>query len=106
MMYNYYVYIMASKKYGTLYIGVTNDLINRVSQYKQGTCRGIRNTRSRLVYYENSGYIQDAIVREKQLKNWHRDWKINLIERENLTLDRFIPHVFWRDGSRNEFGMT
>jgi putative endonuclease len=83
---SYYVYILASRRYGTLYIGVTNDLAKRLEQHRWG--QGSKFVKSygvyRLVYvetYENPG---DAIRREKQLKKWNRDWKIELIERDNL----------------------
>lgn len=77
----YFVYIMASAPRGTLYIGVTNDLIKRVNEHKQGT--GSRFTHDyaihRLVYYEMTTDIEAALMREKRLKKWNREWKINLI---------------------------
>jgi putative endonuclease len=82
----YYVYILASGLHGTLYIGVTNNLRTRLEQYRSG--RGSefvkKYTVHRLVYVETFASQSDAIAREKQLKNWHRDWKIRLIEKENL----------------------
>ncbi|NBX03295.1 MAG: GIY-YIG nuclease family protein [Alphaproteobacteria bacterium] len=90
MSHNYYVYMLANEFNGTLYIGVTNDLIRRVSEHKAGIVKGFTQKHGvkNLVYYEHTGDVNAAIVREKQLKNWHRDWKKNLIEREN-------PH--WND---------
>lgn len=84
-MKTYYVYILASQARGTLYIGVTNDLIKRVWQHKHKEMDGFTKEYGvdRLVYFEYTESIEAAIAREKQLKNWHRDWKINLIEREN-----------------------
>ena len=81
----YFVYILASKRNGTLYIGVTNDLIRRVLQHKQGLIEGFtkRYKVVRLVFYESTENIESAIIREKQLKNWHRQWKINLIQSIN-----------------------
>jgi putative endonuclease len=81
----YYVYILASKKNGTLYIGVTNDLETRVLQHKQKINEGFTSKYevSSIVYFETFQYIDDAIRREKQLKKWNRQWKINLIEEEN-----------------------
>ena len=81
----YYVYILASRKYGTLYIGVTNDLLTRLEQHRSG--RGSEFVKKygvrRLVHVETFASLQEAIAREKQLKNWHRDWKIRLIEEDN-----------------------
>jgi len=82
---NYFVYILASKKNGTLYIGVTNDLIKRVYQHKNNLVDGFTKKHNvhRLVYYETTNDIQSAIIREKQLKKWNRKWKLELIEKEN-----------------------
>ena len=84
-IHQYYVYILASKKNGTLYIGVTNDLEVRVLQHKQKTNEGFTSKYDvgLLVYFETFQYVNDAIKREKQLKKWNRQWKINLIEEEN-----------------------
>jgi putative endonuclease len=84
------VYMLASGYYGTLYIGVTSDLITRLHQHRSGAAPGFtaRYGVHRLAWYELFGDMEHAIAREKQLKRWHRDWKINLIERENPT---------WRD---------
>jgi|GEM_PF-491541 len=80
-----YVYIMANKPYGTLYIGVSSDLMTRCFQHKEGTIPGFTKTygTKTLVYYEAHDRIDDAILREKKLKNWHRDWKIDLINHAN-----------------------
>jgi putative endonuclease len=82
----YYVYILASGHHGTLYIGVTNDLGKRLVQHRTG--RGSRFASkykvNQLVYVETYPTAMEAIAREKQLKNWRRDWKIELIERDNL----------------------
>ena len=81
----YYVYILASKRRGTLYIGVTNDLIRRVYEHKNGHIDGFTKKYSvhMLVYYEAAGSAYEAITREKQLKEWRRNWKIRLIEETN-----------------------
>ncbi len=81
----YYIYILASQKNGTLYIGVTNDLERRVLEHKQKINEGFTSKYevNRLVYFESFQYINDAILREKHLKKWNRQWKINLIEEEN-----------------------
>lgn len=82
---HYFTYIMASKVYGTLYIGVTNDLLKRVFEHKQRLVDGFtkKYNVNKLVYYEECTDIHAAIYREKQVKKWNRQWKINLIERLN-----------------------
>ena len=76
---------MASKRNGTLYIGVTNHLIRRVYEHKNGLLEGFTKKYKidNLVYYELTTTIESAIKREKQLKKWNRQWKINLIEKNN-----------------------
>jgi putative endonuclease len=82
----YYVYFLASKKNGTIYIGVTNNLVKRVFEHKSKFNLGFTNKYevNKLVYFEVFEESLVAIKREKQLKNWKRDWKINLIERVNI----------------------
>ncbi len=84
-MKNFYVYILCSRKNGTLYIGVTNDLNRRIQIHKKKLNSGFtkRYGVDRLVYYEIFESIVDAIRREKQLKKWNRLWKIQLIEKIN-----------------------
>ncbi len=84
-MKKYYVYILASKRNGTLYIGVTNDLIRRVYEHKNDLIDGFTKKYGvhRLVYYEQYDDVVNAIQREKRLKKWNRQWKIELIEKEN-----------------------
>ena len=84
-MRDYYVYILSSGKKATLYIGVTSDLIKRVYEHKNGLVVGFTKEYKihNLVYYETTQNVESAIKREKQLKNWHRQWKINLIEHHN-----------------------
>jgi putative endonuclease len=84
-MYSYYVYILASKRNGTLYIGVTNDLIRRVAEHKSGQYDGFTKKYgvNTLVFYEDTNDIEVAIIREKQLKKWKRAWKLRLIEENN-----------------------
>lgn len=81
----YYVYILASRRYGTLYIGVCNDISNRLTLHRSG--RGSKFVKkygvTRLVYVEAYASPSEAIAREKALKEWQRDWKIRLIEQEN-----------------------
>ena len=82
---DYYVYIMTNKPNGVLYIGMTNDLIRRVFEHKNHSVKGFTDdyNLTRLVWFEQTGDVMSAIAREKQLKNWHRDWKIELIENIN-----------------------
>ena len=84
-MKNYYVYILASGKRGTLYIGVTNNLARRTHEHKSGIAPSFtRKYRiNTLVWYEAHQDIEAAIQREKSLKRWYRDWKIDLIETHN-----------------------
>ncbi|HEV8680727.1 MAG TPA: GIY-YIG nuclease family protein [Stellaceae bacterium] len=81
----YYVYLLASRKHGTLYLGVTNDLVRRVHEHKSGLAAGFtaRYGVDRLVWFEVHDDIEAAILREKKLKKWRRDWKIALIEANN-----------------------
>ncbi len=80
-----YVYILASQKYGTLYIGVTRDLIKRVYEHKSGFVPGFTRQYKvhRLVWFQQGDSIISVIQREKQMKAWKRDWKISLIEESN-----------------------
>jgi putative endonuclease len=82
---NYFVYLMASAKNGTLYVGVTNDLIRRVFQHRSGAVDGFteRYAVHRLVWFESTSSIESAIQKEKQIKNWRREWKIALIQKDN-----------------------
>jgi len=81
----YYVYILASKIGGALYIGVTNNLVRRVYEHREKLANGFtkRYGVASLVYYEVHSEIEAAIIREKQMKKWNRAWKVRLIEEEN-----------------------
>src|ERR1700730_1919416 len=81
----YYVYLLASKKHGTLYLGVTNDLVRRAYQHKTKAADGFtaRYDVNKLVWFEVYADAISAITREKALKKWRRDWKIRLIEEQN-----------------------
>jgi putative endonuclease len=85
IIHQYYVYILASKINGTLYIGITNDLQRRVYEHKTGILKGFTQKYgvNKLVYFEVFENVNEAISREKNLKKWKRDWKIKLIEEEN-----------------------
>jgi putative endonuclease len=79
------VYVLASQRNGTLYVGVTSDLIGRVHQHREGTLGGFTKEHSihRLVWFEVHETMESAILREKRIKKWRRAWKLELIEQEN-----------------------
>ena len=81
----YYVYILASRKNGTLYVGVTNDIVRRATEHREGAIDGFTKKYRvhRLVYLEEHDRVLDAITREKTLKRWRRAWKTALIEKDN-----------------------
>ncbi|RYY27704.1 MAG: GIY-YIG nuclease family protein [Sphingomonadales bacterium] len=87
------VYILASAARGTIYIGVTSDLPGRLYMHRHGITGGFvsRYRVYRLVYFEMAESMDSAIVREKQLKRWHREWKLNLIERQNPEWEDLAP---------------
>ena len=84
-IHQYYVYILASKIRGTLYIGITNDLQRRVYEHKMGIQKGFTQKYgvNKLMYFEVFQNVEEAIDREKNMKKWKRNWKIELIEKEN-----------------------
>jgi putative endonuclease len=90
----YYVYVLTNRTNRVLYIGVTNNLERRIFEHKNKLVEGFtkKYNLNKLVYYEATNDIDGALEREKQLKNWHRDWKINLINRSNPA---------WKDLSDN-----
>ena len=90
------VYIMASRKHGTLYIGVTSDLRERVSQHREGRTEGFtkRYAVKRLVWFELHDSIVTALQRETSLKRYRREWKINLIEQDNPDWDDLFDELF------------
>jgi len=92
-----YVYMMASKKGGTIYIGVTNDLSHRVWEHKNGITPGFTSKYgcARLVWYETHDDIRDAIRRERTLKRWNRQWKIDLIENINPDWAELYRGIGW-----------
>jgi putative endonuclease len=81
----YYVYIMTNKPGGTLYVGITNDIARRVEEHKSGLVKGFTEKYKLhiLVYCESYPTAHEAIAREKQIKEWHRNWKIRLIKTDN-----------------------
>lgn len=90
------VYILASKPHGTLYIGVTSNLVARIYQHKADVVAGFSQRYSvhRLVYIELHQEMYTAITREKQLKRWKREWKIRLIEEKNPKWQDLYPELF------------
>ena len=91
----YYVYILASKIGGTLYIGVTNNLVRRVYQHREKFVEGFTKQYdvTRLVYYEVHSDIEAAITREKQMKKWNRAWKIRLMAEDNPHWDNLYKRI-------------
>jgi putative endonuclease len=91
----YYVYILANRIGGTLYTGVTNDLIRRVGEHKLKIAESFtkRHDVTRLVYFEVFDQIEQAIQREKRLKKWPRAWKISLIEKDNPDWIDLYPEI-------------
>ena len=80
-----FIYMMSNKQDGVLYVGVTSDIVKRVYEHKNGFVDGFTKQYNlkNLVYYEVYNDIEEAIKREKQLKNWHREWKIELVNKQN-----------------------
>ena len=91
----YFVYILASEPYGTLYVGVTSNLAGRVYEHKEDLRDGFTKKYGvhALVWFEEYGEIQMAIAREKRIKKWNRDWKIELIEKANPTWSDLFAQV-------------
>ena len=99
----YWVYILASRIGGTLYIGVTNNLIRRVYEHRQGLAEGFTKQYAegftkqygvhRLVCFEQFDDIEQAILREKRLKKWNRAWKVQLVEENNPNWDDLYPSI-------------
>ena len=92
---SYWVYILASRIGGTLYIGITNDLIRRVYQHRERHVRGFtkRYDVMRLIYFEQYDDPENAIRREKRLKKWKRAWKVQLIEKDNPDWNDLYPRI-------------
>ena len=84
-MKNYYTYILANKPNGTLYTGMTSDLLKRVHEHKNGLVSGFTKKYNvhKLVYFEETNDAYNAITRERRIKKWNRQWKIELIEKSN-----------------------
>ena len=89
------VYILSSKRNGTLYVGVTSNLVRRVYEHKKHLVAGFtkRYGINRLVWYETHETMESAIMREKQLKKWNRSWKIHLIESQNRNWEDLFQRI-------------
>ena len=90
-----YVYILTNKPHGTLYTGVTSKLVQRVYWHRKGVVEGFtkRYNLKKLVYFEKHDQIQDAILREKRIKEWKRAWKVRLIEENNPEWRDLYPEI-------------
>ncbi len=91
----YYVYVMTNRRHGTLYVGMTNDLIKRVGQHKQNMADGFTSKWGlhTLVYFEMIEHAYEAIQREKRFKKWNRSWKVQLIDENNPDWADLYPEI-------------
>ena len=91
----YYVYLITNERYGTLYVGVTNDLVRRIYEHREGVVQGFSKQHglSRLVWFEAHDDVLAAIGREKAIKRWRRDWKMNLIQAMNPKWDDLYESI-------------
>jgi putative endonuclease len=91
----YYVYLLASKKHGTLYLGVTNNIVRRAHEHRTDAVDGFTSRYGvhKLVWFEIYDDAMTAIAREKELKKWRRDWKVRLIEEQNPAWDDLYPGI-------------
>ncbi len=92
---SYWVYILTNQRHTTLYIGVTGDITDRMHRHRagQGSAFAKRYNLRKLVHVETFSEVRDALTREKQLKNWHRDWKWNLIRQHNPDLTDLAAEI-------------
>jgi putative endonuclease len=95
IMKQYFVYIVTNFNNKVLYIGVTNDLTRRIFEHKNKLIKGFteKYNLTKLVYFEQFSRIEDALLAEKRLKNWHREWKINLIKKSNPEFKDLSQHT-------------
>lgn len=93
---NYYIYMISNKKYGVIYIGITHDLRKRMYQHKNKSLGGFSSKYNlmNLVYFEHHTNKWDAVEREQKLKNWKRQWKIDLIEKTNPDWHDLYDNLF------------
>jgi len=95
-MKQYFVYILSNKRNGTMYVGVTNNLERRVYEHKNKLVDGFTKKYGldKLVYFEETNNVRDALEREKQLKHWKRKWKMDLIEKDNPEWEDLTKSLF------------
>jgi putative endonuclease len=91
----YFVYILASHRHGTLYVGVTNNLVRRVHEHREKLIEGFTSQYNvtRLVWFDQTDSVEEAITHEKKLKRWRREWKIALIEKNNPAWDDLYDSI-------------
>jgi putative endonuclease len=91
----YFVYILASQRHGTLYVGVTNNLVRRIHEHREKLIEGFTSQHNvtRLVWFDQTDSIEEAITHEKRLKRWRREWKLELIEKNNPTWDDLYDRI-------------
>jgi putative endonuclease len=91
----YFVYILASQRHGTLYVGVTNNLVRRIYEHREKLIEGFTSQYNvtRLVWFDQTESIEEAITHEKRLKRWRREWKIELIEKTNPAWDDLYERI-------------
>lgn len=92
---NYFVYLLTNRHDGTLYCGVTNDLLRRLAEHRAGQADSFTRKHNcrRLVWFEHHTDISEAILREKRIKKWNRAWKVTLIEADNPTWRDLAPEI-------------
>jgi putative endonuclease len=91
----YFVYILASQRQGTLYVGVTNNLVRRIHEHREKLIEGFASQHhvTRQVWVDQTGSVEEAITHEKRLKHWRREWKFELIEKSNPTWDDLYDRI-------------
>ncbi len=91
----YFVYILASQRNGTLYVGVTNNLVRRIHEHREKLIEGFTSQYNvtRLVWFDQTASVEEAIAHEKRLKRWRREWKIELIEKTNPNWDDLYESI-------------
>jgi putative endonuclease len=91
----YFVYILASQRHGTLYVGVTNNLVRRIHEHREKLIEGFTSQYNvtRLVWFDQTDSVEEAITHEKKLKRWRREWKMALIEKTNPAWDDLYDRI-------------
>ena len=91
----YFVYILTSQRHGTLYVGVTNNLVRRIHEHREKLIEGFTSQYNvtRLVWFDQTDSVEEAITHEKKLKRWRREWKMALIEKTNPAWDDLYDRI-------------